>query len=184
MGRVSVKENKNRYQLAREALALSREKGSELLGCVSADGIEKIENERCLPQPEEVLIMADKYRQPDLCNYYCSRQCPIGLEQVPEIHMKELSGIVLEMLASLNSVNKKRDRLIEIAADGKIASDEISDFVRIQEDARRRHHRRTTVSMFCGGMEEKQAFISSSAALLWRLAQPQSCMERILYAKV
>jgi len=134
MGRVSVKENKNRYQLAREALALSREKGSELLGCVSADRIEKIENERCLPQPEEVLIMADKYRQPDLCNYYCSRQCPIGLGQVPEIHMKELSGIVLEMLASLNSVNKKRDRLIEIAADGKIDSDEIGDFVRIQEE--------------------------------------------------
>lgn len=79
MGRVSVKENKNRYQLAREALALSREKGSELLGCVSADRIEKIENERCLPQPEEVLIMADKYRQPDLCNYYCSHQCLIGL---------------------------------------------------------------------------------------------------------
>lgn len=48
--------------------------------------------------------------------------------------MKELSGIVLEMLASLNSVNKKRDRLIEIAADGKIDSDEIGDFVRIQEE--------------------------------------------------
>lgn len=134
MGRASIKENKNRYHLAREALELSREKAGELLGCISADRIEKIENERCLPQPDEVLIMADKYKQPELCNYYCANQCPIGLECVTEIHMGDLPGIVLEMLASLNSINKRRDRLIEIAADGKIDSDEIRDFIRIQDE--------------------------------------------------
>ena len=37
------------------------------------------------------------------------------------------------MLASLNSVNNKRDRLIEIAADGKIDVDEIDDFIYIQK---------------------------------------------------
>lgn len=51
--------------------------------------------------------------------------------------MKELSQIVLEMLASLNSIGKKRDRLIEITADGQITDDEIDDFVHIQEELER-----------------------------------------------
>ena len=48
--------------------------------------------------------------------------------------MKELSAIVLEMLASLNCVNREKDRLIEITADGRIDGDEIDDFIRIQEE--------------------------------------------------
>lgn len=41
------------------------------------------------------------------------------------------------MLASLNSVNKTKDRLIEIAADGIISSDEIEDFIHIQNELER-----------------------------------------------
>ena len=41
------------------------------------------------------------------------------------------------MLASLNSVNKRKDRLIEITADGKIDHDEIDDFIFIQEELER-----------------------------------------------
>jgi hypothetical protein len=41
---------------------------------------------------------------------------------------------VIEMLASLNSMNKKKDRLIEITVDGKISEDEIEDFVVIQQE--------------------------------------------------
>ena len=81
--------------------------------------------------------MAEKYRQPSLCNYYCANQCPIGQEYVPEIKVKDLSQIVLEMLASLNSVSKQKDRLIEITADGKISGDELEDFIFIQEELER-----------------------------------------------
>ena len=38
------------------------------------------------------------------------------------------------MVASLNSVSKEKDRLIEITADGAIDADEIKDFVHIQEE--------------------------------------------------
>ena len=81
--------------------------------------------------------MAEAYKRPSLCNYYCSQHCPIGQQYVPEVEIKELSSIVLEMLASLNSVDKKKDRLIEIAADGKIDRDEIDDFIYIQEELER-----------------------------------------------
>ena len=137
MGRASVKENKNRYQLAREELGLSREKASDLLGTIPSERIEKIENEKSLPHPDEVLVMSQKYKKPSLCNYFCSNDCPIGREYVPEVQIKELSAIVIEMLASLNSVNKSRDRLIEIAADGVISDDEIDDFIQIQNELER-----------------------------------------------
>ena len=137
MARVSTKENKNIYQLTREGLKLSREAASELLESIPPERIEKIENERSLPHPDEVLVMSDKYMQPSLCNYYCANQCPIGQEYVPEIKVKDLSQIVLEMLASLNSVSKQKDRLIEITADGKISGDELEDFIFIQEELER-----------------------------------------------
>ena len=96
MARVSTKENKNIYQLTREGLKLTRDAASELLESIPPERIEKIENERSLPHPDEVLTMADKYKKPDLCNYYCANQCPIGQEYVPEIKIKDLSQIVLE----------------------------------------------------------------------------------------
>ena len=137
MARSSTKENKNVYHKARESLQLSREAASELLETITPERIEKIENERSLPHPDDVLVMADKYKQPSLCNYYCANQCPIGQEYVPEVKIKDLSQIVLEMLASLNSLNKQRERLIEITVDGKISGDEIKDFIFIQEELER-----------------------------------------------
>ena len=137
MARVSTKENKNLYQLTREDLKLSREAAAELLESITPERIEKIENERSLPYPDEVLVMAEKYKQPGLCNHYCANQCPIGQQYVPEVKIKDLSQIVLEMLASLNSMNKQRERLIEITVDGKITGDELEDFIYIQEELER-----------------------------------------------
>ena len=134
MGRASKKENKNRYQLVREELGLTREKAGDLLEVIPPERIEKIENERSCPHPDEVLVMSQKYKRPSLCNYYCANQCPIGKEYVPEVKVKELSTIVVEMLAYLNSAEKTKNRLIEIAVDGKISNDEIEDFIRIQQE--------------------------------------------------
>ena len=137
MARASTKENKNIYQTTREGLRLTREAASELLETLAPERIEKIENERTLPHPDEVLVMAEKYKQPTLCNYYCANQCPIGQQYVPEIKVKDLSQIVLELLASLNAVGKQKDRLIEITADGEVSEDQLEDFIYIQEELER-----------------------------------------------
>ena len=134
MGRKSTKENKNIYQTSRENRNLSREAAAEKLGFLSADRIEKIENEKTLPHPEEVLAMADCYKNPSLCNYFCSHECPIGIEYVPEIKTKELSQITLEMLATLNKLVHAKERLIEITVDGQLSQDELPDFLKIKED--------------------------------------------------
>lgn len=136
MGRISTKENKTVYQVARDSLELSREKASELTG-IEPYRIERIENEKMEPDPWDVVSMANAYGQPELCNHYCANECPIGRKYVPEIKIKDLSQVILEMLASLNSMQKRQERLIEITADGVIANDELEDFICIQEELER-----------------------------------------------
>ncbi len=133
MGRKSIRENKNLYFVSRENTGMTREAASNELGYISADRIEKIENEKSAPHPDEVLAMAKAYKNPSLCNYYCSHECPIGKEYVPEVESKALEKITLEMLATLNTLSAEKDRLIEITVDGTISEDEIQDFKRIKE---------------------------------------------------
>lgn len=134
MGRKSTKEHKNIYQTSREAAGLTREAAAGRMDFISSDRIEKIENEKSYPHPDEILTMADCYKNPSLCNYYCSHECPIGQEYVPEVAAKDLSVITLEMLSTLNTLSREKDRMIDIAADGKVTEDELSDFLRIKDN--------------------------------------------------
>ena len=152
MARASTKENKNIYQTTREGLKLTREAAAELLCTMAPERIEKIENERVMPHPDEVLLMSDKYKQPMLCNYYCAKQCPIGQQYVPEVKVKDLSQIVLKTIASLNAMQRKKDRLIEITVDGRITGDELADFVHIQEELEKISIAVETLQLWCEQM--------------------------------
>lgn len=134
MGKKSTRENKNIYQLSREEIGYTRERAESEMVFVSAERIEKIESEKSLPHPDEIMAMAEAYHKPNLCNYFCSHECPIGQKYVPEVEMKDLSQITLETLASLNALDRAKNRFIEITVDGKITEDEISDFVKIQKE--------------------------------------------------
>lgn len=134
MARASTKDNKSIYQQLREAQQWSRERASEELESIPPERIERIESGKYTAHPDEVVLMAKKYKAPQLCNYYCAKECEIGRQHVPEIKIKDLAQIVLEMLSSLNSAKKRQERLIEITADGIIENDEVNDFIDIQED--------------------------------------------------
>ena len=131
MGRQSTRKNKTIYQLAREEKGLTRERASDLMTGISAARIEKIEYEQQEPVPYDVVQMADCYGRPDLCNYYCSHKCAIGDRYVPAVEMGDLQGIILETIASLNDIDSLTQKMIQIARDGKITDDEISDFALI-----------------------------------------------------
>ena len=60
-------------------------------------------------------------------------ECTIGRQSIPEVKLHSLSEITLKTLASLNDLEKKKDRMIEITADGEITEDEYEDFARIQD---------------------------------------------------
>ena len=132
MGKKSIKENKNIYQMAREDADLTRAEASEKIGYISESRLEKIESEKTNIQPEDVIAMAKVYDKPELCNHYCAYECAIGYGHVPAVRIKDISNIILELVVSLNTINDDKDRLMEIMVDGEITPDEIEDFARIK----------------------------------------------------
>ncbi len=134
MGRKSIKENKSIYFTAREEAGLTRAEASERMTATSESRLEKLETGKVTMYPDDVVDMANAYKRPELCNYYCTHECKIGKNSVPEVKVSSLSEIVLGMLSALNSLNKQKERLIDITADGVISDDELPDFVQIQRE--------------------------------------------------
>ena len=126
----------NIYRACREEAGLSRERASEKLEWISPDRIDRIER-GALPHPDEVLRMSECYGKPELCNQYCTHFCQIGQLLVPEVQSKDLANIVLELLSTLNTLDREKTRLIEITADGVISADEYADFAAIQKQLER-----------------------------------------------
>lgn len=129
------------YKATRKKHDLTRDdvcdKASLMDNPIQPERLERIENGKFPITPDEVMLLAKIYGEPTLCNHYCSKECPIGEKYVPEVKVKDLAQIVLEMLSSLNSMKKSQERLIEITADGTIDDDEIKDFVFIQKELER-----------------------------------------------
>ena len=121
----------NIYRKCREDAGLTRDRASELLEWISPDRIDRIER-GTEPHPDEVLRMAECYQHPELCNYYCTHSCRIGQEMIPEVQEKELANIVLELLSTMNTLDKEKNRLIEITVDGQITQEEYADFAAIR----------------------------------------------------
>ena len=59
---------------------------------------------------------------------------------------------MLETIASLNSMQKKKERLIEITVDGHISGDELADFVYIQEELEKISVAVETLQLWCERM--------------------------------
>ncbi len=134
MGRKSIKEDKSVYFRAREEAGLTRAQASEIIGTISESRLEKLETGKLTVYPEDVVDLAAAYKRPELCNYYCTHECRIGQNSVPEVTSASLAEITLGILSSLNSLENQKNRLVEITADGVISDDELPDFVSIQKE--------------------------------------------------
>ena len=135
MGKKSVKENKNKYQIAREEAELTRAAVEDITdGILKENRIEKIENGTLNAYPEDVLKMAQVYNKPELCNYYCTKECEIGKKYVPAVEsIHDLPQTTMGLLSSLNALTRYKDRIIDITADGKITDDEKADFEKFKK---------------------------------------------------
>lgn len=109
----------------------SREGASELLGCSPATladyelGITKV-----VPV-ESVVRMADLYNAPELKNYYCTQECPIGKGCMHRLDVDNLDRLTLKVMSSLRTVSFIRDKLIDISADGIVSDDEVVEFKQV-----------------------------------------------------
>ena len=127
------------FKKIRNELKLSRDEVCDYisdngLGVLTPERLERIENGKFSIHPEEVMLLSKVYKDPAICNHYCSNECAIGKDYIPEVKVKDLEKIILSMVASLNSMKKSQERLIEITADGVIDDEELKDFVFIQKE--------------------------------------------------
>ena len=133
MGKRSTKKDKNIYQTSREDCGLTREAASEQLVFLSPERIEKIESGKSVAHPDEVLAMERCYRNAELCNWYCTHECPIGAKYVPEAELKSLAQVTVETLSALNAMEGEHNKLLSIAVDNRVNGFEREDFDRIYD---------------------------------------------------
>ncbi len=133
MGKGSVNENNNMYFKARKKAAIynerlySREGAAELLGIsVSTLADYELGNTKVVPV-DKVVLMSDLYNAPELVTGYCMHECPVHGFLPLATEERNIQGITLRLLKGFNEneLNKMKEDLIEITADGIISKEEI-----------------------------------------------------------
>lgn len=132
MGRGATKAAGNVWYEARMEAAkwndklLSRAGAAEELN-MSEDAVKDAELglNKCMPVDKAVL-MADLYRKPELRNYYCLHECPIGRTLAISDEAPWLERVTVKLLKNLRveDLEGVKDRLVDIAEDGRISDDE------------------------------------------------------------
>lgn len=82
-----------------------------------------------------VVRMADLYRAPELLNHFCIEQCPIGPHRAISEKILPVERVTVKLLKKLrvDQIDNIRERLVDIAEDGKITKDEESDMKEIND---------------------------------------------------
>lgn len=136
MARRPTKAADNPFCKARIAAAkyseklFSKEYASEQLGVsVSTLSDYELGLTKVVP-PDMIIKMADLYKAPDLKNLYCREMCPLGCD-MPKVELEDLDRITVRALSTFKNIEKQKERLLDIAADGIISDDERPDFDKV-----------------------------------------------------
>lgn len=113
MSKFATKAAANMFCQARYEAAKSNERLSSREGAAEEIGIDRtrlarIELGSTIPYQEEVLLMADCYKAPELKGNYCREMCPLG-KNMPKIENAGLDRISLRMLSSLKKINEAKE---------------------------------------------------------------------------
>ncbi len=113
----------------------SREGAAELLG-MSVSSVADTELGLLKVMPvDKAILMADLYKAPQLINHYCLNECPIGCRHSISEELCDIDRITVKLMKMLSSktVEIVKDKLLDIAEDGRINSWELDDFNKIVE---------------------------------------------------
>lgn len=135
MANITDATTNNAFYKARLAASLHNEQLSSREGAAEIMAIDRgrlyrIEKGNTYPYPEEVHLMADLYRAPELRNYYCREMCPLGCD-MPALELEDLDRITVRAMASLRNVAGAKESLLDITADGIITDDEKPELKKI-----------------------------------------------------
>lgn len=126
----------NAFYAARLAAAqdnprLASREGAEEITSINAKKIQRIETSEATPWPEEVLVLADAYKAPELCNYYCTHCCKIGCQNQQRVEVAELDRVTVKIMSAFRRDSDIKDMLLDITADGIIETSERSQLAQI-----------------------------------------------------
>ncbi|ACD53979.1 hypothetical protein ST12_08450 [Clostridium botulinum] len=141
-----MKENENIYRKARTIASEFNEKfknrdgASEALG-VSKDSLINYELGLCKQVPVDVVVrMADAYNAPELMNYYCCNECPIGkltISPVDKTNINNIYKLSINIFNLIGEGNQLRNTLLDIVEDGVIDESEKEDLDKILDNLRK-----------------------------------------------
>ena len=122
-------QSRNIYKNARIAAGLTQERWAEHLG-VSADSVRKYESGERMPGDDVVLTMAEVSGQLILPYWHLTRKSRVAAAILPELDQElGLPEAVLSLLIQVDDFREQGlQKLLRIAADGKIDSSESQDF--------------------------------------------------------
>lgn len=100
--------------------------------CIDRLRLMKIENGQKIPEPEDIAAMAKAYNAPELRNFYCSKECPLGCDSKPFIY-DDLDKISVRLMSALHFLENANDRIYAILEDGEISENERAEFGNILE---------------------------------------------------
>ena len=139
MGRGATKAADNVWYKARIAAAkwndaLGSRAGAAAALNMSEDAVKDAELglNKCMPVDKAVL-MSDLYNAPELRNYYCLHECPIGKTLPISDDTPDLERVTVKLLRNLRvcDLENVKEKLLDIAEDGQITEDEKPDLQEI-----------------------------------------------------
>lgn len=105
----------------------SRESAAEIV-CIERTRLANIELGNIYPHPEEVNLMESAYNAPELPNFYCSQQCPLGCGRVDKLSPRNLESAALKMERVTWDIDEITREISNIAEDGQITPEERPTF--------------------------------------------------------
>ena len=132
-GRDASKASSNMcYQCRKEAskrneALVSRAGAAEKLGLSESSLADyELGNTKVIPV-DKIVLMMDLYKAPELGNWYCKHECPLGINKPLPDEISSVERITLKLLQILEpgKASDMKRSLIEIAQDGEISSAEI-----------------------------------------------------------
>lgn len=125
------------YGKYRRAAGITQEKAAELLD-ISPRTLANYEGGCYIPPDETVLAMVDVYGAQTLALEHLRASTALGAQLIPEIEEVPLPTAVCRIVSAIREMerNHMQDRLLDIAADGKLDEMEQEDFARIVDELR------------------------------------------------
>lgn len=128
------RESRNIYRTARTVAGLTQERWAEAIG-VSVDSVINYESGRQMPSDDIVRAMSEISGLSPLSYWHLCHKSELAADMLPEVEVVPLAQAVCALVSTVEDfVLSCPDRLLRMAADGRIDEAEASDYARIMRD--------------------------------------------------